>query len=65
MIFDVPTLIEFLSLGMTLEAGTIVCTGTPAGVGLGFTPPRFLQPGDLVETEIDGIGSLRTRIVGV
>ena len=64
LIFDVPTLIEHLSLGMTLEAGTVVLTGTPAGVGLGFTPQRFLQPGDVVETEIDAIGSLRTRIVG-
>jgi 2-keto-4-pentenoate hydratase/2-oxohepta-3-ene-1,7-dioic acid hydratase in catechol pathway len=63
LIFDVPALIEFLSLGMTLEAGTIVCTGTPAGVGLGFTPPRFLQVGDVVETEVDAIGSLHTRIV--
>lgn len=63
LIFDVPTLVEFLSLGMTLEAGTIVCTGTPSGVGLGFTPPRYLNVGDMVETEIDGIGSLRTRIV--
>jgi 2-keto-4-pentenoate hydratase/2-oxohepta-3-ene-1,7-dioic acid hydratase in catechol pathway len=64
LIFDVPTLIEHLSLGMTLEAGKIVLTGTPAGVGLGFTPPRFLQAGDVVETEIDGIGKLVTRIVG-
>jgi 2-keto-4-pentenoate hydratase/2-oxohepta-3-ene-1,7-dioic acid hydratase in catechol pathway len=63
LIFDVPTLIEYLSLGMTLEAGTIVCTGTPSGVGLGFTPPKYLQPGDLVEAEIDAIGSLRTQIV--
>jgi 2-keto-4-pentenoate hydratase/2-oxohepta-3-ene-1,7-dioic acid hydratase in catechol pathway len=59
----VPTLIEYLSLGMTLEAGTIVCTGTPSGVGLGFTPPKYLRAGDVVEAEIDGIGGLRTRIV--
>lgn len=63
LIFDIPTLIESLSRGMTLEPGTIVCTGTPAGVGLGMTPPQFLQAGDLIETEIDGIGSLHTRIV--
>jgi 2-keto-4-pentenoate hydratase/2-oxohepta-3-ene-1,7-dioic acid hydratase in catechol pathway len=63
LIFDVPTLIEFLSLGMTLEAGTIVCTGTPSGVGLGFTPPKYLQVGDVVEAEIDRIGGIRTRIV--
>jgi 2-keto-4-pentenoate hydratase/2-oxohepta-3-ene-1,7-dioic acid hydratase in catechol pathway len=65
LIFDVPTLIEYLSLGMTLEAGTIVCTGTPSGVGLGFTPPKYLSAGDVVEAEIDGVGSLRTRIVAV
>ncbi len=65
LIFDVPALIEFLSLGMTLEAGTIVCTGTPSGVGLGFTPPKYLQADDVVEAEIDEIGILRTRIVGV
>jgi 2-keto-4-pentenoate hydratase/2-oxohepta-3-ene-1,7-dioic acid hydratase in catechol pathway len=65
LIFDVPTLIEYLSLGMTLEAGTIICTGTPSGVGLGFTPPKYLSAGDVVEAEIDGIGSLRTHIVAV
>ena len=63
LIFDIPTLIESLSLGMTLEPGTIVCTGTPAGVGMGMTPPQFLQAGDVVETEIEAIGSLHTRIV--
>jgi 2-keto-4-pentenoate hydratase/2-oxohepta-3-ene-1,7-dioic acid hydratase in catechol pathway len=65
LIFDVPALIEYLSLGMTLEAGTIVCTGTPSGVGLGFTPPKYLKVGDVVEAEIDAIGGIRTRIVGV
>lgn len=63
LIFDIPTLIESLSCGMTLEAGTIVCTGTPSGVGMGMTPPQFLQVGDEIETEIDRIGALRTRIV--
>jgi len=63
LIFDVPTLIEYLSLGATLEAGTIVCTGTPSGVGLGYNPPNYLKVGDVVEAEIDTIGSLRTRIV--
>ena len=53
LIFDVPTLIEYLSLGATLEAGTIVCTGTPSGVGLGYTPPNYLKVGDVVEAEID------------
>lgn len=64
LIFDVPTLIEYLSLGATLEAGTIVCTGTPSGVGLGFTPPKYLTIGDVVEAEIDAIGGIRTRIAG-
>jgi 2-keto-4-pentenoate hydratase/2-oxohepta-3-ene-1,7-dioic acid hydratase in catechol pathway len=64
LIFDVPTLIEHLSLGATLEAGTIICTGTPSGVGLGYTPPNYLKVGDVVEAEIDTIGGLRTRIVG-
>jgi 2-keto-4-pentenoate hydratase/2-oxohepta-3-ene-1,7-dioic acid hydratase in catechol pathway len=50
---------------MTLEAGTIVATGTPSGVGLGYTPPRFVQPGDIIVTAIDQIGELRTRVVGV
>jgi len=63
LIFDIPTLIEFLSLGMTLEAGTIVSTGTPSGVGLGFTPPRYMQPGDVMVAAIDKIGELRTRVV--
>lgn len=63
LIFDVPTLIEYLSLGATLEAGTIICTGTPSGVGLGYTPPNYLKVGDVVEAEIDTIGGLRTRIV--
>ena len=63
LIFDVPTLIEYLSLGATLEAGTIICTGTPSGVGLGYTPPNYLKVGDVVEAEIDGLGGLRTRIV--
>ena len=65
LIFDVPTLIEYLSLGATLEAGTIICTGTPSGVGLGYTPPNYLKAGDVVEAEIDTIGALRTHIVAV
>ena len=48
--------------GMTLLAGTIIATGTPAGVGMGFKPPRFLQPGDVVECRIEGIGSLRNTV---
>lgn len=62
MIFDVARLIEFLSGSTTLLAGTIILTGTPEGVGMARTPPRWLQPGDQVEVEIDGIGTLRNPI---
>jgi 2-keto-4-pentenoate hydratase/2-oxohepta-3-ene-1,7-dioic acid hydratase in catechol pathway len=62
MIFDIPALIETLCAGITLEPGDIIATGTPAGVGLGFDPPRFLQPGDVVEVEIEGIGVLRNTV---
>ena len=54
MIFDVPTIIATLSKGITLEAGDVIATGTPAGVGMGFTPSKFLQSGDKVEVAIDG-----------
>ena len=52
-----------LSQGMTLKAGTIIATGTPAGVGMGFEPPRFLKPGDVVECIIEGIGTLRNTVI--
>jgi 2-keto-4-pentenoate hydratase/2-oxohepta-3-ene-1,7-dioic acid hydratase in catechol pathway len=65
LIFDIPAIIEHLSLGMPLEPGMIVATGTPAGVGLGRTPPEYMRPGDVMEAEIDSIGILRNRIVGV
>ncbi|MCA3585844.1 MAG: fumarylacetoacetate hydrolase family protein [Methylocystis sp.] len=58
MIFNIPTLIASLSEGLTLEPGDIIATGTPAGVGYAMNPPRFLQHGDVVECEIDGIGKL-------
>lgn len=64
MIFDVATTISILSQGMTLEAGDIIATGTPEGVGFARTPPEFLRPGDLVECEIEHIGAIRNRIVG-
>jgi len=64
MIFPVARLIAALSAGMTLEPGDILATGTPEGVGAGRTPPAWLQPGDVVEAEIEGIGVLRNRIVG-
>lgn len=62
MIFDVPTIIESLSAGLTLEAGDIIATGTCSGVGSGFEPPRFLKDGELVEMTIDGIGTLANRV---
>lgn len=58
MIHDVASLIEILSQGMTLEAGDVIATGTPRGVGMGFHPPRFLKHGDKVEIVIEKIGSL-------
>jgi 2-keto-4-pentenoate hydratase/2-oxohepta-3-ene-1,7-dioic acid hydratase in catechol pathway len=65
MVFDVASIIEILSLGMTLEAGDIVATGTPSGVGHARTPVEYLQPGDLVEVEIEQIGTIKNRVVGV
>lgn len=61
--FDIPYVIEELSRGTTLKAGTIIATGTPAGVGLGFKPPKFLNVGDVVECEIDGIGKLVNTVI--
>jgi 2-keto-4-pentenoate hydratase/2-oxohepta-3-ene-1,7-dioic acid hydratase in catechol pathway len=63
MIFPVDTLIESLSQGLTLEPGDIIATGTPDGVGFARTPPEFLQDGDIMETEVEGIGILRNRVV--
>ncbi len=64
MIFNIPTLISVLSQGMTLEAGDIIATGTPSGVGFSRKPPEFLKPGDIVEAEVEGIGILRNHVVG-
>lgn len=64
MIFDVPTLIEFLSADTTLEAGTVILTGTPHGVGMGRKPPRFLRHGDVVTIEIERIGQLTNSVQG-
>jgi 2-keto-4-pentenoate hydratase/2-oxohepta-3-ene-1,7-dioic acid hydratase in catechol pathway len=58
MIFDIATLVETCSRGITLLPGDIIATGTPAGVGMGFQPPRWLQPGDRFRIEIDGIGAI-------
>src|SRR5918998_4681222 len=62
LIFDVPTLIETTSAGITLETGDVIATGTPAGVGIGFTPPRFLKVGDVVRIEVGGIGALENPV---
>ncbi|RDU62069.1 fumarylacetoacetase, partial [Helicobacter didelphidarum] len=63
MIFGIDSVIAELSSYFTLKAGSIISMGTPSGVGMGFNPPRFLQSGDIVTCEIEGIGSIRTRIV--
>jgi 2-keto-4-pentenoate hydratase/2-oxohepta-3-ene-1,7-dioic acid hydratase in catechol pathway len=62
LIFDIPTLIATISKSMTLSPGDIIATGTPEGVGIGFTPPKFLAEGDVVECEIPGIGILRNTV---
>jgi len=62
LIFDIPTLIETLSQCMTLEPGDLLATGTPAGVGMGFTPARYLKPGDRVAITIEPIGTLENPV---
>jgi 2-keto-4-pentenoate hydratase/2-oxohepta-3-ene-1,7-dioic acid hydratase in catechol pathway len=63
MIFDIPTIIESLSSGLTLEPGDIISTGTPSGVGFARVPPVYLKPGDKVEGEVEGVGVLQVEIV--
>ena len=62
LIFDIPTLIETISAGITLEPGDMIATGTPAGVGIGFDPPQFLKAGDVVRVEVTGIGVLENPV---
>jgi 2-keto-4-pentenoate hydratase/2-oxohepta-3-ene-1,7-dioic acid hydratase in catechol pathway len=62
LIFDVPTLITALSQGITLMPGDIIATGTPAGVGIGFKPPKYLVSGDVMKIEISGIGILENQL---
>jgi 2-keto-4-pentenoate hydratase/2-oxohepta-3-ene-1,7-dioic acid hydratase in catechol pathway len=62
MIFDVAELIATISAGITLLPGDVIATGTPAGVGIGFDPPKFLVSGDVVEVSITGLGALRNRV---
>lgn len=63
MIFDIPTIIEFLSASTTLLPGTVIITGTPQGVGMARTPKRWLQPGETVTIEIEKIGALSNPVV--
>jgi 2-keto-4-pentenoate hydratase/2-oxohepta-3-ene-1,7-dioic acid hydratase in catechol pathway len=63
MIYPVDAIIEWLSVGMTLLPGMLIATGTPEGVGFARTPPEYLQPGDVMESEIEGIGTLRNTVV--
>ena len=62
MIFTIDKIVSELSKGMTLKAGTIISTGTPAGVGMGFTPPKFLKEGDTVECIIEKIGKIKNVV---
>jgi 2-keto-4-pentenoate hydratase/2-oxohepta-3-ene-1,7-dioic acid hydratase in catechol pathway len=62
LIFDIPTLIEAISAAITLEPGDVIATGTPAGVGIGFNPPKFLSKGDVIRIEITGIGVLENQV---
>jgi 2,4-diketo-3-deoxy-L-fuconate hydrolase len=62
LIFKIPYLISYVSQFMTLLPGDIISTGTPAGVGLGFKPPIYLKPGDVVELGIDGLGTSRQQV---
>ncbi|MNR41421.1 Ureidoglycolate lyase [compost metagenome] len=63
MIYSIWEQIAYLSTVMTLEPGDILATGTPAGVGVGFTPKRFLAVGDVVRVEIDGLGYIENTVV--
>lgn len=63
LIFDVPTLIRTIGRSITFEPGDVIATGTPAGVGIGFSPPRYLRPGDVVRIELEGIGVLENPVI--
>jgi 2,4-diketo-3-deoxy-L-fuconate hydrolase len=63
MIFDVATLVSYVSQFMTLLPGDVISTGTPAGVGLGMNPPKYLKAGDVVELGVDGLGESRQHVV--
>jgi 5-carboxymethyl-2-hydroxymuconate isomerase len=63
MLFPISFLIAYLSRFCTLEPGDVILSGTPAGAGARFDPPRYLRPGDVVEVEVSGVGTLRNRVV--
>lgn len=63
LIFDIPAIIETISAAITLEAGDIIATGTPVGVGIGYKPPRYMRPGDRVSVQIDPIGTLENPVI--
>jgi len=63
MIYPIDAILEWVSKGMTLLAGSVIATGTPDGVGFARRPPEFVKPGDVMEAEVEGIGTLRNRIV--
>lgn len=63
LIFDIPTLIETCSRGISLQPGDVIATGTPAGVGMGMSPPQWLKSGDVMRIEVDGIGAIENRFI--
>jgi 2-keto-4-pentenoate hydratase/2-oxohepta-3-ene-1,7-dioic acid hydratase in catechol pathway len=64
MLLDVPGIVEWVSASMTLEAGDVLLTGTPAGTGASFDPPRYLRPGDMIRTAVSGLGAMENLVVG-
>jgi 2-keto-4-pentenoate hydratase/2-oxohepta-3-ene-1,7-dioic acid hydratase in catechol pathway len=62
LVFKIPFLVSYISQFMSLMPGDIISTGTPSGVGLGLTPPRYLKPGDIVELGVDGLGSAKQNV---
>lgn len=62
LIFDIPTIIETLSAGMELQPGDVIATGTPAGVGIGFNPPKWIKTGDKIRIEVQGLGTLENSV---
>jgi len=63
MVFDVPSLIEYISAHITLDPGDLLITGTPSGVGVFREPPVFLEPGDVVRCEVERIGRVENRVM--